>query len=295
LRSVYFGAPLLHNSLIAGNFRGETGTSRDDVSGALDPVGDYNLIGDGTGMTGLSDGVNGNRVGSAFAPIDPLLDALDNYGGPTQTHALRAGSPALYGGDPSQLSVPDQRGVLRSGGVNIGAYQASASAFVLSASATVQSGVSFDVTVKAVDPFGQVAVGYLGTVTFRSSDPGPGVVLPADYSFRFSDAGQVTFPGGVTLITPGEQTLTVMDTAVNTIAGSTTVTVDGTGSHGPVQAPQPGKLPSRVPHASEPPQRQVVAVDWWFASVNKRDVGFILAQLIHHTHAEADWWALDPW
>ena len=90
-----------------------------------------------------------------------------------------------------------------------------------------------------------------------------------------------------------------MDAADNTITGSTTVTVDsmvaGAGSHGLVQAPQPGRLPGSVPQASEPPQRQVVAVDWWFASVNKRDVGFILAQPIHHTHAEADWWALDPW
>jgi hypothetical protein len=88
-----------------------------------------------------------------------------------------------------------------------------------------------------------------------------------------------------------------MDAADNTITGSTTVTVDspvpGAGSHGLVQAP--GRLPGSVPQASEPPQRQVVAVDWWFASVNKRDVGFILAQPIHHTHAEADWWALDPW
>ena len=87
-----------------------------------------------------------------------------------------------------------------------------------------------------------------------------------------------------------------MDTADNTITGSTTVTVDSMvpGSHGLVQAP-PGRLPDSVPQASEPPQRQVAAVDWWLASVNKRDVGFILAQLIHHTHAEADWWALDPW
>jgi hypothetical protein len=152
-------------------------------------------------------------------------------------------------------------------------------------------------TVTAVDPFGQVAVGYLSTVTFSTTDPDPGVVLPADYSFRPSDAGQVTFPGGVTLITPGDQTLTVMDTADDTITGSTTVTVDsmvpGAGSHGLAQALQPGRLPGSVPQASEPPQRQVV--DWWFASVNKRDVGFILAQPIHHHHAEADWWTLDPW
>src|SRR5262249_59448199 len=49
-------SPVLHNTLIAGNFRGATGTTRDDVSGALNPGGDYNLIGDGTGMTGLSHG-----------------------------------------------------------------------------------------------------------------------------------------------------------------------------------------------------------------------------------------------
>jgi len=83
--------PLLHNTLIAGNFRGATGTTRDDVFGALDAGGDYNLIGDGTGMTGLSDGVNGNQVGSADAPIDPLLGPLQNNGGPTRTHALLPG------------------------------------------------------------------------------------------------------------------------------------------------------------------------------------------------------------
>ena len=87
-------APLLHNTLIAGNFRGATGTTRDDVSGALNPGGDYNLIGDGTGMTGISHGVNGNLVGSAAAPIDPLLGPLQDNGGPTQTMALRPGSPA---------------------------------------------------------------------------------------------------------------------------------------------------------------------------------------------------------
>jgi hypothetical protein len=140
---------------------------------------------------------------------------------------------------------------------------------------------------------------YTGTVIFSTSDPDPGVVLPADYTFTLDDGGSHTFTdtglGETTLITPGDQTLTVMDTADNTIAGSATVTVDGTvpgeGSHGPVQAP-PGKL--RGTQASEPSSRQLVAVDWWFASVNNRDVGFILAQPIHHTHAEADWWALDP-
>jgi hypothetical protein len=85
--------------------------------------------------------------------------------------------------------VADQRGVVRSGGVNIGAYQASASAFVITVPGTVAAGTPFDVTVQAVDLFGQVAFGYRGTVTFRVTDPDPAVVLPADYTFTADDQG----------------------------------------------------------------------------------------------------------
>jgi len=37
------------------------------------------LIGDGTGMTGITNGTNGNQVGTA---VSPLLNALNNNGGP---------------------------------------------------------------------------------------------------------------------------------------------------------------------------------------------------------------------
>jgi hypothetical protein len=114
----------------------------------------------------------------------------------------------------------------------------------------VQFGVQFDVTVMAVDPFGQVAVGYTGTVTFTTSDPDPGVVLPADYTFTLDDGGSHTFIntglGETTLITPGDQILTVMDLADNTITGSATITVNA----GPGPAPHwPGNvvwLPPRL-------------------------------------------------
>jgi hypothetical protein len=281
------------DTIVAGNTVTGPGTNTSpDLFGNLGSLG-HNLIGNTQGGSGFDP--------TDLLNVDPLFGPLWDYGGPTETMALLPGSPALNAGDPAQLGTADQRGVIRTGGVNIGAYQASAIAFVLDAPATVTAGVPFDVTVMAVDPFGQVAVGYLGTVTFSTSDPDPGVVLPADYTFTLDDGGSHTFTdtglGETTLVTPGDQTLTVMDTADNTITGSTTVTVDsmvaGAGSHGLVQAPQPGRLPGSVPQASELPQRQVV--DWWFASVNKRDVGLILAQPIHHTHAEADWWALDPW
>src|SRR6516165_4748875 len=218
------GSPVLHNTLIAHNFRGATGMTRDDVNGPLDSSGDYNLIGDGTGMTGLSDGVNGNLVGSADAPIDPLLGPLQDNGGPTLTHALLSGSPAVNAGDPNQLGTPDQRGVIRSGGVNIGAYQASASAFVLTAPATVTAGTAFDVTVKAMDPFSQTAAGYTGTVTFSSTDAQ--AVLPGNYTFKIADAGVVPFTGLTTLLSAGDQTVALADTTAGSITGSAAVFVN---------------------------------------------------------------------
>jgi hypothetical protein len=263
------GSPVLHNTLIAANFRGATGTIRDDVVGRLDPGGDYNLIGDGTGMSGLQNGVNGNLVGSASDPVDPLLGPLQNSGGPTKTHALLAGSPALNAGDPSQLGVPDQRGVVRSGGVNIGAYQASASAFLVNAPATVTAGVPFDVTVTAVDPFGQVAAGYSGTATFSTTDPDLGVVLPADYTFTADDGGTHTFTdtgtGEITLVTLGDQMLTVTDTADDTITGSATITVVAGG--GPSAGVSGGQHSSTPPPAGtgRPPEQSLraLAADLW--------------------------------
>jgi hypothetical protein len=88
---------------------------------------------------------------------------------------------------------------------------AAASHFQLLVSAGVASGVPFDVTVVAVDAYGNVDVNYTGTVTFSTTDPDPGVVLPPDYSFTSADAGTVTLAGAVTLITPGGQTLTATD------------------------------------------------------------------------------------
>jgi hypothetical protein len=141
-----------------------------DLDGYLTSSG-YNLIGNTNGGSGYDP--------TDLRNVDPRLGPLQDNGGPTPTMALLPGSPALNAGDPAQLGVADQRGVLRSGGVNIGAYQASATAFVLSAPDTVDPGAPFDVTVTAVDPFGQAALGYTGTVTFATTDPDPGVVLPA--------------------------------------------------------------------------------------------------------------------
>jgi hypothetical protein len=212
------GTVMILNTLIAQN----TAPSSPDVSGRVQSQG-YNLIGNDSGGSGFS---HTDLAGTASNPLDPLLGPLQDNGGPTPTMALLPGSPALNAGDPAQLGTADQRGVTRSGGVNVGAYQASASALILTTPDTAQSGVPFDVTVTAVDVFGQVAVGYTGTVTFGTSDTGPGVTLPPDYTFTAADAGTHTFAGQFTLVTPGDQTLIVSD-LTGGFSASQTVTVQG--------------------------------------------------------------------
>ena len=90
----------------------------------------HNLVGQADGSTGLTNSSMGDLVGSAAAPLDPLLGPLQNNGGPTYTMALLAGSPALDAGDDAMLNAPfnlatDQRGYARKSGahVDIGAFE----------------------------------------------------------------------------------------------------------------------------------------------------------------------------
>jgi hypothetical protein len=215
------GMVMIGNTIVAHN----TATSSADAAGDLSSQG-YNLIGDGTGSSGY---VGTDLVGTANMPVDPMLGPLQNNGGPTATMALLPGSPALNAGDPAQLGVADQRGVVRNGGVNIGAYQASARAFVLVAPPKVTSGVPFNMSVTAVDPFGQLAAGYTGTVTFATTDPDARVILPADYPFTAADGGVHTFTdtglGETTLWTRGRQMVTATNTGDESIVGSVRVKV----------------------------------------------------------------------
>ena len=116
------------NTVVAGN----TAPANADVKGAFDAASDYNLIGVIDGATGL-DGAH-TVYGTAGAPLDAKLDALADNGGPTLTHAILAGSPAINGGndvlavDPWGAVLPyDQRGTghdrIRNGRVDLGAFE----------------------------------------------------------------------------------------------------------------------------------------------------------------------------
>ena len=72
----------------------------------------YNLIGKIDAGSGFVNGVNQDQVGSIASPVNPLLGPLQNNGGPTFTHALLAGSPAIDAGKSTGLTT-DQRGRAR--------------------------------------------------------------------------------------------------------------------------------------------------------------------------------------
>ena len=112
----------LTNTIVAGN--GTPG--QEDLSGNYTSGGN-NLIGIDGPSTGLTDGVNGDQVGTAGAPIDPLLGALADNGGHTQTHALLTGSTAIDGGTNTGAPTTDQRGATRDASVDIGAHEFAAS------------------------------------------------------------------------------------------------------------------------------------------------------------------------
>ncbi len=118
------GSFTAQNSIIADNVDNSgTGTLHNDCSGILVSAG-YNLIETTTGCTITGD-TTGNRLNQL-----PFLGPLQNNGGSTQTHALLVGSPAVNAGNPagcldqnSVLLTTDQRGYVRNGTCDMGAYE----------------------------------------------------------------------------------------------------------------------------------------------------------------------------
>jgi hypothetical protein len=115
------GAVALVNSgpatIINSIFADSTGGA--DVSCTDAPTGGYNLTEvQVSGFECFTDGVNSDIVGE-----DPMLAPLDYNGGPTLTHALLDGSPAIDAGATTLRT--DQRGYVRPAGTadDIGAFE----------------------------------------------------------------------------------------------------------------------------------------------------------------------------
>lgn len=179
------GQVTFRNSLVAGNSCQASSGCTDDLRmrttsgfGEVDLF--YNLIGD-------QDGFNPSAAstGNLFA-IDPELGPLADNGGPTLTHALLPGSPAIDSGDPAFTPPPafDQRGPgfdrVRGAAIDIGAYERQ-----------VDQDLSLD---PAALNFGSVDVGDTGgpLASTLSNDGSSGVLIesitgPGTFPVDFSD------------------------------------------------------------------------------------------------------------
>jgi hypothetical protein len=100
------GTTTLSSTIFAGNY---ASTGSVDVQGALAASSNFNLIGDGTGMSGVSNGTNNNQLGTSASPINAMLGALSDNGGNTPVHPLLPGSPAIDKGTANAFTT-DQRG-----------------------------------------------------------------------------------------------------------------------------------------------------------------------------------------
>jgi hypothetical protein len=102
---------------------GVSGANIVNLEGTVTSDG-YNLSSDNAGgfLTGTGDQIN----------TPPMLDSLANNGGPTSTHALQPGSPAIDMGDPAFTPPPDydQRGPgfdrVVNGRIDIGSFEVQA-------------------------------------------------------------------------------------------------------------------------------------------------------------------------
>jgi hypothetical protein len=135
------GVVTVQNTIIAGNqatngnpdFLAQGGTVFTSQGG--------NLVGiNNAGDTTFNQA--GDQVGTAAAPLDPLLGPLGNNGGPTvgvggpsadlqslvlETEALLPGSPALHKGNLNGAPTTDGRGFTLGGGtIDVGAFQTTA-------------------------------------------------------------------------------------------------------------------------------------------------------------------------
>jgi hypothetical protein len=121
-----FGFAVITHSIVAGNRDGSGYI--EDIYGTV--TANYSLIGKAWPITGYLPAVTGSN--NLFG-VDPLLSPLADNGGPTMTHALLPGSPAINRGDLNAAvgvnGVPefDQRGApfarIFGGRIDVGAFE----------------------------------------------------------------------------------------------------------------------------------------------------------------------------
>ena len=147
--------------------------------------------------------------GQAVLPADYTFTAAD-----AGVHQF---SIALKTAGNQTVNVLDTVNAGLSATVTVTVTAGPAATLSLAAPSSAKATTAFNVTVTLRDQFGNVATGYRGSVHFTSTDVVAQTLgdLPADYTFTSGDAGTHTF--SVTLVTVGNQTITVADMANSTL------------------------------------------------------------------------------
>jgi uncharacterized repeat protein (TIGR01451 family)/CSLREA domain-containing protein len=158
---------------------------------------------------------------------DPLLEALADNGGPTQTRALAPGSPAFDAGDSAACPPTDQRGIHRptGAGCDIGAFEFAVAADVALTLTSAPAQV----------PLGQ-PVTYIAKLANKGPNPATGVVLnavlPAGAALLSSTPSTGSCTGAVsvrctlgTLADQATATVTIIATPASAGTARATVTV----------------------------------------------------------------------
>src|ERR1700733_8412497 len=181
---------------------------------ALDPFGNTATGYVGTVKFTSSDGGSGMSLPGNYTFVAGD-DGVHTFTGGVKL--VTAGLQTVTGADTADGSVK--------GSASVNVTAAAASALALSAPGSSVAGSALGLKLTALDPFGNTATGYVGTVKFTSSDGGSGMSLPGNYTFVAGDDGVHTFTGGVTLVTAGLQTVTGADTGDGSVKGSASVNV----------------------------------------------------------------------
>ena len=217
------GTTNLSNTLIADNTTG----SDADINGVFNS-NDYNLI-ENKGTATFTGTTAHDQVGTSGAPLDAKIGPLFNNGGPTLTHALLTGSPAIEAGLNSAATgaslSTDQRGP---------GYPRIADSADNSDTQTVDIG-AFELHPSVEDiPNQSAAEDSTPAIIFNVGDDAIGitsvVVTSSNTALVLSDNAHLTISGaGAT------RTLTITPNAnANSVAngGPTTITVTVTATNG---------------------------------------------------------------
>jgi uncharacterized repeat protein (TIGR03803 family) len=167
---------------------------------------------DGTTDTGYTGTVH-------FTSSDPQAVLPADYAFTTADAGIHTFSATLKTAGTQSITAADLANALFTGNATTTVTPASASSLSIGGfpSPTI-AGSAANVTVTALDAYGNIATGYTGTVHFTSGDPRKS--LPANYTFTTADNGVHTFTA--TLRTAGTQTIGVADTVTATIQGAQT-------------------------------------------------------------------------